>query len=509
LKPAAAFVRLFLGLGLAFSLGPTCVAVTPASPQAAPKPVSESDIVDLLRAGVSPTRVATLADQMGISFVVTPEVEQRLRTAGATDEVLEGLRRRSVASPQAGQHFEQGRRLFQQGDYGGALREFDEAEKLAPLWPQVSAERAAALDALGNYADAALAWKRYVELAPAAADRKQVEERTQEKTRALVRKGFDAFAARRFGEPEGDNAIFWARQARRIEPEHATAKELETRAAAAWENQAKLALSQKQPAQARQIYQKLAALFPDNSGYIAELATLDRQAQTTPLLTRAQTALAAGQYGEPPGVNAIELARQALQADPTNAAARELETRAAAAYEGLARRAAESNDRKRALEIYTRLMSLFPGREDYRHEAEGLQGASISVVHYHELKRASKFPMPPRFVHKGCWGSLKLTPQGLEYVGSGGNDTRVDNFSAPRTQLSAATAGMARPGALDDDFAGSGIHMTHVITLRSQTGEEKFYVSAQSVSEFQTYAAEFWGWKWGNAEPVNKQKRKR
>lgn len=493
--------------GLVLSLAYACLALTPPSPQASRKPISESDIIDLLQAGVSPTRIATLADQMGINFVLTEDAERRLRNAGATEAILEVLRRRSVASPQAAEHFDQGRRLSQQGDYGGALQEFEEAEKLAPLWPQVHLERATALDATKRYAEAALAWKRYLELAPTASDRKQVEERVQEKIHALLRRGFDAFTTLRFGEPEDDSAIYWARQVRRIEPDHASAKELETRAATAWENQAKLALSQKQFDQALLTYQKLAALFPENSGYVAEIATLNRQAQATPLLARAQNALNAGQYGEPPGENAIELARQVLQADPTNAAARELETRATAAYEGLARRAVEDNDRKRALEIYTRLLSLFPGREEFRRAAESLQSISLRAMHYHGVKSVGRFPFP-KFANRGCWGYLKLTAQGLEYEGSGGNDTGVDNFSVPRSALGATTGAMARPGALDDDFAGSGIHMTHIITVTGQGGENKFYVSEQTIGEFQAFSAEFWGWKWGPAQPT-KRVRKR
>jgi hypothetical protein len=41
------------------------------------------------------------------------------------------------ASPRAGQHFAQGRRLFQQGDYGRVLWEFAEAEMQTPLQWQV------------------------------------------------------------------------------------------------------------------------------------------------------------------------------------------------------------------------------------------------------------------------------------------------------------------------------------------------------------------------------------
>jgi len=504
MKPFANSRQWLLVLGLALSLGLPQAAFSQGAPQASRKPISEAEILDLLQAGVSPSRAADLVNQMGIDFLVTPEVEQRLRSAGATDELLEAIRKRSVASPQAGERFEQGRRLFQQGDYAGALKEFEEAEKLAPRWAEVHAERAAALDATENYVEAALAWKRYVQLAPTASDRKQVEERIQEKIRALVRKGFDAYTTQRFGEPEGDNAIFWARQVRRVEPDHPTAKELENRAAIAWENEAKLALSQQQFEAARQIYQKLAAVFPENSAYPAALAAIEKQGKTAAQLARAQQAFNAGQYGEPPGENAIELSRQILQADPENASARDLEVRAVAAYEGLARRAVEGNDRKRAVEIYLRLASLFPARGEYRQRASRLQTTDILAVHYHGMKRRMRFPLPVKFEHKGCWGTLRLSPQGVQFVGTGGNDARVDNFSVSLQGLRGGTAEMGRPGALDDNFAASGIHMTNIITLSSGK-EAKFYVSTDAVNAFRAYSAEFWGWKWETRVPTKRR----
>jgi len=334
-----------------------------------------------------------------------------------------------------------------------------------------------------------------------------VEERILEKTRTLVAKGMEAFSSRRFGEPEGDNAIYWARQLRRVDPDHAVAKELESRAAVSWENEAKAAAARQQFDQARQIYQKLAALFPDHSAYVTELAALEKQRQAALLLLRAEEALKAGRSGEPAGENAIELSRQVLQTDPANTAARELETRAATAYEGVARRAVEDNNRKRAVEIYTRLAALFPGRKEYRREVENLQATSIPVVHYHELKRVFRFPLPVKLVHKGCWGSLSLTPRGLEFRGRGGNDARVDDFVASAAELRARTGTMAKPGALDNAFRDSGVHMTHIITLAGRAGETRFYVSAESANVFRTYTTEFWNWKWGNLEPAKGKKK--
>lgn len=490
-------------LALFFSWVFPCVCLSQQSGQASPKPLSEPEVIQLLAGEVSSSRIAELAGRMGINFAMTAEVEERLRTAGATDELLEILRKRSVASPEAWQRFEQGRHRLQRGDFGGALVEFDEAEKLAPLWAQVQAERAATLDGMKNYAEAALAWKRYLELAPNASDRKQVEERVQEKIHALVRKGFDAFSARRFGEPEGDNAIFWARQARRVEPDHPAAREMETRAATAWENEARAAVSRQQVDLARQIYQKLSALFPDNSAYPKELTGLETRGQVTLLLARAQNALNAGHYGEPAGENAIELSRQVLQADPGNTAARDLETRAAAAYEDLARGATSRGDMKTAAGVYTRLASLFPGREEFRRQLENLQSLSVRVVHYHGVENRSRFPII-RFAHAGCWGPLRLTPQGVQFASTGGNAGQAHNFSLSASQLS-ATSGSAKPKTYRKDWADSEIEVTSWVTLEGREGKAEFYMSDESLSSFKAHSAQFWGWNW---RPVESRKEK-
>lgn len=57
-----------------------------------PKPLSEHDVLDLLSSSVAPARVGELAHQFGISFEVTPEAEEKLRNAGATDSLIKTLR---------------------------------------------------------------------------------------------------------------------------------------------------------------------------------------------------------------------------------------------------------------------------------------------------------------------------------------------------------------------------------------------------------------------------------
>lgn len=83
---------------------------------ASSRPYSKEAIVGLLKGEVSPKRIAALARQRGIDFVITPKVESELRRAGATAELLATLReiahkppapqietpRRVVSAPAAG-----------------------------------------------------------------------------------------------------------------------------------------------------------------------------------------------------------------------------------------------------------------------------------------------------------------------------------------------------------------------------------------------------------------------
>jgi hypothetical protein len=56
------------------------------------KALEKNEVIELLESGVAPERVGTLARQYGIAFEVTNEVEDQLRDAGATDELLGTLR---------------------------------------------------------------------------------------------------------------------------------------------------------------------------------------------------------------------------------------------------------------------------------------------------------------------------------------------------------------------------------------------------------------------------------
>lgn len=61
--------------------------------QAKPQPLKESEVIELLKNDVSSPQVESVARQFGIAFSMTPEAEERLRRAGASDELLSFLRK--------------------------------------------------------------------------------------------------------------------------------------------------------------------------------------------------------------------------------------------------------------------------------------------------------------------------------------------------------------------------------------------------------------------------------
>jgi DNA-binding beta-propeller fold protein YncE len=63
-----------------------------ASAQNPRKPLSKDEVVELLKGGISSGRVADIAHDRGINFELTPEAEDELRGAGATDELIRTFR---------------------------------------------------------------------------------------------------------------------------------------------------------------------------------------------------------------------------------------------------------------------------------------------------------------------------------------------------------------------------------------------------------------------------------
>ena len=87
-------------LGLVVLVG---VGVWPvhAAAQAAQKPLTKAEILQLLEGEVPAARVAALARQHGINFPMTPANESELKQAGAAEELLQTLREIAPKPPAA------------------------------------------------------------------------------------------------------------------------------------------------------------------------------------------------------------------------------------------------------------------------------------------------------------------------------------------------------------------------------------------------------------------------
>lgn len=65
-------------------------------------PLSKEEIIKLLKNGVPPVRVESLARQYGVSFELTGEAENQLQQAGAPDSLLEAVRTSRIAAKPTG-----------------------------------------------------------------------------------------------------------------------------------------------------------------------------------------------------------------------------------------------------------------------------------------------------------------------------------------------------------------------------------------------------------------------
>jgi len=129
----------------------------------------------------------------------------------------------------------------------------------------------------------------------------------------------------------------------------------------------------------------------------------------SPIYQRAQKAYIAGHFAEPEGDNAIELARQVLQSEPGNQAAKDLMARAASASERQAKSALAKEDRNTALKIYQRLAKIFPEQESYLREASALEkSAPPSIVGTWHWSVAALF-VPDRNITINADGTCKLS----------------------------------------------------------------------------------------------------
>lgn len=97
-------------------------------------------------------------------------------------------------------------------------------------------------------------------------------------------------------------------------------------------------------------------------------------------LAHARGAFQVGRFAEPPGENAIELARLSLRANPACTECKVLEAEASTAYEKQALEAVGRRDVRRAAVIYDRLFALFPDRRFYQDKARELAIPPIAGI---------------------------------------------------------------------------------------------------------------------------------
>jgi hypothetical protein len=88
---AAAFVTVVL-----LCTGPLCLSLQAPKSR---KALTQNEVIELLESGVPSARVEQLARQYGLAFDVTSDVASQLRDAGATDELVEALRKLSPKGP--------------------------------------------------------------------------------------------------------------------------------------------------------------------------------------------------------------------------------------------------------------------------------------------------------------------------------------------------------------------------------------------------------------------------
>ena len=73
------------------------VAAVPVAAQKG-KPLSERDVMELLQGSVPSSEIARMVEQNGISFAMSDDRESQFRKAGATDELIDALKRASKSN---------------------------------------------------------------------------------------------------------------------------------------------------------------------------------------------------------------------------------------------------------------------------------------------------------------------------------------------------------------------------------------------------------------------------
>jgi tetratricopeptide (TPR) repeat protein len=151
----------------------------PGKPQKTRSPLSEQDVVKLLKMGASNEAITQVVEEYGVGFQADSKTLGRLKESGAQQSLLEVIRRKApspaplpsgrVASQpeppgfaEASRHLRLGQLKAKEKDLEGALREFAEAEKIRPQWGDVFIQRGLVLADLERYSEAAAEWKKYL-----------------------------------------------------------------------------------------------------------------------------------------------------------------------------------------------------------------------------------------------------------------------------------------------------------------------------------------------------------
>jgi len=82
---------------LVLAAGVSLLLLSVADAQMTKKPMSVEDIEYLLQQRVTPRRVATLVEEQGVKFEITPTIRERLAKAGADEQVLLAVERAGIA----------------------------------------------------------------------------------------------------------------------------------------------------------------------------------------------------------------------------------------------------------------------------------------------------------------------------------------------------------------------------------------------------------------------------
>lgn len=192
------------------------------------RPLAESDIVQLLQAGVTPARAATLVEQRGISFDLTAEVESRLRQAGADDALVAAVTRAAAPPEEAIRRLTLAELRAKDGDRMAALSELAEAARLAPRWTELHYRSGLIYESLRQYKQAIASWRRYLDFRPDTPRKPEMvaklaewdyRREKQAKAEALVEQG-----AAEFQKPNFPAALDLYRQAAEADPENSAAQ---------------------------------------------------------------------------------------------------------------------------------------------------------------------------------------------------------------------------------------------------------------------------------------------